>query len=142
MNLGRITLITPPDKLFNMSLSYLIVKPSNAVKEQFQTILSHMVEDVNVFMFDQDDYDIDWLLSVAQQVEVIIIDIDNCDPITKLFVSCLLAHPNSHYITLDDTVPYKLISKNRIYNLDWLAEQIKNAVEQQDEEDDDNAQEE
>jgi hypothetical protein len=42
---------------------------------------------------------------------------------------------------MDDLVPYKLISKNRIYNLDWLAEQIKNAVEQ-DEEDDDNAQEE
>jgi hypothetical protein len=141
MNLGQITLITPPDKLFNMSLSYLIVKPSNAVKEQFQTILSHMVEDVNVFMFDQDDYDIDWLLSVSQQVEVIIIDIDNCDPITKLFVTSLLAHPNSHYITLDDLVPYKLISKNRIYNLDWLAEQIKNAVAQ-DEEDDDNVSEE
>jgi len=136
MNLGRITLITPPDKLFNMSLSYLLVKPSNTVKEQFQSILSHLVEDVNVFMFDQDDYDIDWLLSIAQQVEVLIIDIDNCDPITKLFVTSLLAHPNSHYITMDDLVPYKLISKNRIYNLDWLAEQIKNATEQQDEDDD------
>jgi len=119
-----------------MSLSYLLVKPSNTVKEQFQSILSHLVEDVNVFMFDQDDYDIDWLLSIAQQVEVLIIDIDNCDPITKLFVTCLLAHPNSHYITMDDLVPYKLISKNRIYNLDWLAEQIKNATEQQDEDDD------
>jgi len=119
-----------------MSLSYLLVKPSNTVKEQFQSILSHLVEDVNVFMFDQDDYDIDWLLSIAQQVEVLIIDIDNCDPITKLFVTSLLAHPNSHYITMDDLVPYKLISKNRIYNLDWLAEQIKNATEQQDEDDD------
>ena len=125
MNLGKITLITPPDKLFNMNLSYLLIKPSTQVKEQFQIILSQILEDVNVFVYDEDDHDIGWLLSIAQQVEVIIIDVDNCDAITSQFITFLLAHPNSYYITNDDTVPYKLISKNRIYNLDWLIEKIK-----------------
>jgi hypothetical protein len=115
----------------------LLVKPSNYVKEQFQTILSQSIDDLNVFVFDNEDHDIGWMLSIAIQVDCIIIDIDNCDPITQKFITFMLAHPTAHYITKDDTTPYNLISKNRIYNLDWIVEQIKN-----DEEDDDDVQEE
>lgn len=137
MNLGKITVITPPDKLFNMSLSYLLVKPSIQVKEQFQTILSHSIDDLNVFIFDQEEHDIGWLLSIAQQVDVVILDLDNCDPITRSFASFLLAQPNTHYITNDEITPYNLISKNRIYNLDQLVEQL-----QEDDEDTDDSEEE
>jgi hypothetical protein len=137
MNLGKITVITPPDKLFNMSLSYLLVKPSIQVKEQFQAILSHSIDDLNVFIFDQEEHDIGWLLSIAQQVDVVILDLDNCDPITRSFASFLLAQPNTHYITNDEITPYNLISKNRIYNLDQLVEQL-----QEDDEDTDDSEEE
>jgi len=136
MNLGKITLITPPDKLFNMNLSYLLVKPSNHIKQQFQTILSQSLDDLNIFIYDNDDHDVSWLLSIALQVDCIIIDVDNCDPITDKFVTFILAQPNVYYITSDETTPYNLISKNRIYNLDWIVEQIKN------EEDDNDIQEE
>lgn len=132
MNLGNITLITPPDKLFNLNLSYLLVKPSNHVKEQFQTILSQSIDDLNVFIYDAGDTDTGWLLSVAQQADVTIIDIDNCDPITQKFVTFMLAQPNSHYITNDELTPYGLISKNRIYNLDWIVEQLSNQEEDDD----------
>jgi len=118
MNLGKINLITPPDKLFNSNINYLLVKPSTTVKQQFQAILSKNFEEVNVFMFDDQETDIGWLLSVAMQADVTVIDIDNCDPTTKLFVTFLLAQPNTHYITNDEITPYGLISKNRIYNLD------------------------
>jgi hypothetical protein len=139
MNLGKITLITPPDKLFNMNLSYLLVKPSNFVKEQFQTILSQSIEDLNVFIYDNDDSDIGWMLSIAQQVEVVIVDIDNCDPITQKFATFMLAAPNVHYLTKDETTPYNLINRNRIYDLNWIVESIKN---QQEEGNDDDTQEE
>jgi hypothetical protein len=68
MNLGKITVITPPDKLFNLNLSYLLVKPSTIVKQQFQTILSKSIDDLNVFIYDNTEDDIGWMLSVAQQV--------------------------------------------------------------------------
>ena len=136
-NLGKITVITPPDKLFNLTLSYLLVKPSLVVKEQFQAILSQSVEDLNVFIFDQEDTDISWLLSIAQQVDVVIIDVDNCDSITHKFTTFMLAQGNSYYITSDELTPYNLISKNRIYNLDSIVEQFK-----QDQEEDDDATEE
>ena len=136
MNLGKITLITPPDQLFNMNMAYLLIKPSNHIKQQFQTILSKSIDDLNVFIYDNDDMDIGWLLSVCQQVDSIIIDVDNCDIMTQKFVAFILAQPNAHYITKDDITPYTLISKNRIYNLDWIIEQLEN------QEEDDDAQEE
>ena len=137
MNLGKITLITPPDKLFNLNLSYLLVKPSNYIKQQFQTILSKSIDDLNVFMYDEQETDISWMLSVAQQVDVVIIDVDNCDVITKQFVTFLLAQPNAHYITKDETTPYNLISKNRIWNLEQIVEQF---IDNEEEEDDDTSQ--
>lgn len=125
MNLGKITVITPPDKLFNLALSYLLVKPSVEVKQQFQTILSHVEDDLNVFIFDDEDLDLGWLLSVALQVDIVIIDIDNCDPVTHKFITFLLAQPNAHYLTKDNTTPYNLISKNRIFDLNQIIEKIK-----------------
>jgi hypothetical protein len=132
MNLGNITLITPPDRLFNSNLCYLLVKPSNYVKEQFQTILSQSIDDLNVYIYDNDDTDLSWLLSVSLQADCIIIDIDNCDPITIKFVTFLLAHPKAHYLTKDEATPYNLISKNRIWDLDWIIKQIEEESEEGD----------
>ena len=134
MNLGKITLITPPDKLFNMNLAYFLIKPSNHIKQQFQTILSQSIDDLNVFVYDTDDMDTSWMLSIAHQADVVIIDVDNCDPITQQFVTFIIAQPNAYYITNDELTPYNLISKNRIYNLDWVVEKLQ--------EEDDDAQEE
>lgn len=136
MNLGKITVITPPDKLFNLNLSYLLVKPSMVVKEQFQTILSHSIDDLNVFIYDSDETDISWMLSVAQQVDVVIIDVDHCDYVTKQFITFMLAQPNCHYITSDELTPYNLISKNRIYSLEQIVERIMEDDEEEDDDDD------
>jgi hypothetical protein len=134
MNIGKINLITPPDRLFNSNLSYLLVKPSTHVKQQFQAILSQNFDEVNVFIFDENETDISWLLSTAVQSDIIIIDIDNCDLITRQFVTFMLSLPNTHYITSDEITPYGLISKNRIYDLDWIAEQLTANDEEDDEE--------
>ncbi len=133
MNFGKITIITPPDKLFNMSLSYLLVKPSLLVKQQFQTIISNNDEDITIFIFDDDETDIDWLLSIAVKADAVIIDVDNCDSITKQFISFLLMHNHVHYITNDETVPYNLLSKNRIYDMNWVIN--KRNLDEEDEDD-------
>ena len=73
------------------------------------------------------------MLSVAGNVDVIVVDIDNCDYTTKLFAMYLLAQPNVHYLTSDETTPYNLLNKNRIYNLDQIAERMANLNEDEDE---------
>lgn len=130
MSLGKINLITPPDKLFNLNMGYLLVKPSLYVKQQFQAILSQNVQEINVFIYDENEHDIDWLLSVANQCDVTIIDVDNCDPITQKFITYLLAQPNTHYITNDELTPYGLINKNRIYDLEAIVRQVQDAGEE------------
>lgn len=129
MNLGKINLITPPDKLFNQNINYLLIKPSTQTKVQFQQILSQLVDDINVFVFDEKEHDIDWMLSVAHQCDAVVIDIDNCDLITKSFVSYLLSFPYTHYITNDETTPWRLISKNRIYDLNILVQEDEENLE-------------
>jgi hypothetical protein len=140
MSLGKINLITPPDNLFNLNLSYLLIKPTNKVKMQFQTLLSSIPEDINVYIYDTDEVDIAWMLNAANNADFIIIDIDNCDNITKSFVSLLLSRPNSFYMTTDEVTPWGLISRNRIYNLDWILEAVKK-LQEDDESDDDDADE-
>lgn len=135
MNSGNITILTPPDKLFNLNISYLLVSPSMTVKQQFQAILSKCAEPLNVFIYEPEETDIDWLLSVAMMVDAVIIDIDQCNQITKTFVAILLTQPNVHYITTDEITPYDLISKNRIFNLDWIVENIDNIITDEDEDD-------
>ena len=107
-----------------MNLAYLLVKPSNLVKEQFQVILSQIIDDLNIFIYDQNDSDIEWLLSIAEMADCVIIDVDHCDEITSKFIAFMLAKPNVYYITNNETVPYNLISKNKIYDLNQIVEQI------------------
>lgn len=83
MNLGNITILTPPEKIFNLNISYLLVSPSLLVKQQLQSILGKSDEDLNIFMYEAEETDIDWLLSVSLMVDAVIIDIDNSNPITK-----------------------------------------------------------
>ena len=124
MGLGKITVLTPPDKLHNTTLSYLLVCPSVAVKQQFQEIFSRTIEDINVYIFDKNETDIDWLLTVSSFASMVIIDVDNCDSITKQFVSLMLIEPNAFYITSDEITPYHLLTKNRIFSLDSIIQEL------------------
>lgn len=135
MNLGKINLITPPDTLFNLNPGYLLVKPSTKVKMQFQTLLSACPDDINVYVYDTDEVDIAWMLNAANNSDFVIIDIDNCDAITKNFVSFILAQPNAYYMTNDEITPWNLISRNRIFNLDWILEAFKDEEEPEEDED-------
>jgi hypothetical protein len=74
-------------------------------------------------------------------VDVVIIDVDTCNQLTRSFVSFLLAQPNVFYITSDELTPYNLISKNRIYNLDWVAEELNNDINEGEDDDYDDQQE-
>jgi GTPase Era involved in 16S rRNA processing len=95
------------------------------------------VNDITVFIFDDDDDDIDWLLSVAIQADNVVIDIDNCDDITKQFTSYMIAFSHVFYITEDDTTPYSLISRNRIKDLTAIIEEYVDDDEDYNENDED-----
>jgi len=117
MAIHKLNLITPPEQLFNYNPGYLIVKPSTNLKKQVKTFFGSLNDSINVYIYDEHDNDIEWLLACSKMSDIIIIDIDNCDEITKYFISFMLMHPRSFYITNDETSIWKLISKHRIFDI-------------------------
>jgi hypothetical protein len=120
--INDIVVITPPDFLHNDSLNILAVCPSNLVKMMLNDVLKESSASINLYVYEtaNETHDIKWLLAVAKIADCIILDVDNIDNLTGKFTSLLIAKPNTFYLTTDNTVPYNLISKNRVYDLAWL----------------------
>jgi hypothetical protein len=115
-----ITIITPPDKLFNNSTSIMVITPSNTVKLQLQTFLSEYPEDMNVYFYEETDNDFDWLLTTMRMCDCVIFDIDNSGQIMRNLSGFIVAQKNVFYLTKDSETPYNMLSKNRVYDLSWL----------------------
>lgn len=115
-----ITVITPPDKLFNSSQSILIITPSNNTKLQLQTFLSDYSHDMNVYVYEEEHDDIDWLLCVMKASECVIFDIDNSGQVIRNLSGFIVSQKNVFYLTKDSKTPYNMLSKNRVYDLSWL----------------------
>jgi hypothetical protein len=119
----KINLITPPDKLHNKAISFLLVWPKNEILEQFQNLVINWTQTINLYLYSPEeevDYDVSWVLDISKQVDYVILDLDNMDSQTKNFASYLISYPNVFYLTNDELTPYNLLSTNRIFNLDWI----------------------
>jgi hypothetical protein len=119
--MNNIVIITPPDILNNDAFSICLIHPRKELKETLHDILTRVEINVNVFLYELlADYDIEWLLNVVKSSDVVLIDVDNCDVLTKVFSSHIIAQPKTFYLTNDNYTPYNVISKNRVYDLSWL----------------------
>lgn len=118
----KLNLITPPDKLFNESLSILLIHPSNDIKNALQEVIKGYSDDVNVFLYEQDDneQDVDWLLSVCQMVDYTVFDIDNSSPVVRKLASYIVSKSNTYWLTNEPNPVYTMLSVKQIYNLDFL----------------------
>ena len=117
---NKINLITPPDRLYNNNYSFLLIYPSTIVKEQFNNIISDDDRALNVHLYEveHDEHDPDWLLGLAKQADIVIIDIDNCPSNIASLASYFIANTNTYWLTNGEQLFYNKISSNRIYNLD------------------------
>ena len=114
-----INLITPPDIIYNKTTSILLVHPSKNVKEQLNKVLKDVEQDINIYLYE-DDQNQKWLLNLHRMCNYVIIDIDNCPQSTKLVISYLISYDNTFWLTNGENVYYNNISKNRIYDLDYI----------------------
>ena len=126
--MNKINLITPPDKLYNNNYSYLLIYPSSLVKEQFNKLLNEVDESLNVYLYEQNEHDPDWLLSLSKQVDCVILDIDNCPNEVSQLTSYFIANSNTYWLTKGEQVFYNKISPNRIYNLDNIVRKVGDTI--------------
>lgn len=119
-----INLITPPDKLYNLHTSFLLLYPSESVKFQFQNLIENARGIFNVYLYDQEEPVYEWLLSVLKISDYVIVDVDNVPPNHRDLLSYIIAHSNAFWLTKAENELYTKLSSNRIYNLDWLQSKI------------------
>lgn len=125
--MNDITVITAPDILYNNTFSILLICPNNQIKQIIHDIMLNSEVAVNIYLYeDYEETDIEWLLNVAKIVDITILDLDNVNHDTRIFASYLLGSNKTFYLTSDNTVPYNLINKNRIYDLQWLEQVVYN----------------
>lgn len=126
--MSNIKLITPPDILHSQEYSFLLIYPSPLIKSEFQDLISDLTMPLHVYWYDTDD--IDWLLSVFQQADTVILDIDNCPSKIRDLTSYFITKDKTFWLTNSGENYYNKISRNRIFSLDSLNAVIGGKVEQ------------
>jgi len=122
----KITVITPPDKVFNNNFSFLLIYPNSDVKQQFQQLIANIDHPFNVYYYEQEelDHNVDWLLSLVKMTECVIFDVDNTPAKIRTLASYIIAQNNTFWLTNDNDTYYNKLSTNRIYNLDFIKDKI------------------
>ena len=119
-----LNLITSPDKLFNNNPSLLLVNPSDTIKENFNHYAQQFQNDVNLYLYENSETDLRWLLEVSETVDYIILDIDNTK-ISLWIIGHLLGFGKTFYLTNTPESVYNVINNNRIYELKQFIEGVK-----------------
>ena len=110
-----LNLITYPDKLFNDNASLLLVNPSDTIKENFNHYATQFKADVNLYLYENKEDELSWLLEVAQSV----------DQIGHWIIGYLLGFGKTFYLTSTPESVYNVINNNRIYELKQFMEGVK-----------------
>jgi hypothetical protein len=127
--MSDITIITPPDKIFNQNLSVFLLYPTDRIKNDLQDLLAEIQQPVNIYMYETKDHDVDWLLSVQRICDFAIIDLDNLPLEIKQIESYLISQSNTYWLTKGDNIWYNKLSTNRIYSVDFLKTKLGGTVE-------------
>jgi hypothetical protein len=130
--MSNITLITPPDKIFNQNINIFLIYPSQKLKNDLQDFLASSTESINVYIYEsKDEHDIDWLLSVHKMSEIVIIELEDLPSEIRQIESYLICQSNTYWLTKGENMWYNKISVNRIYDLDFLTTKIGGTVEKE-----------
>jgi hypothetical protein len=119
-----LNLITSPDKLFNKTPSLLLVNPSDIIKENFNSLATKFESDVNLYLYENIEEELSWLLEVAQSVDYIVLDIDNTKD-HHWIIGYLLGFNTTFWLTNGSESVYNIINNNRIYELNQFMEGVK-----------------
>lgn len=127
----NITVITPPDKVFNHNKSILLIYPSDSLKHEFQSKVQDWNSDFNLYLYNLDDteHNLDWLLSMSKIADYVILDIDNSTAKVKELASYIVAGTNTYWLTKELDPVYNNISVNRVYDLTFLTEGDMNVIQ-------------
>jgi len=120
----KMNLITPPDVLKNENVSVLLINLSEFDKSNFNDAAKELKQSVNLYLYDEDEQnDIGWLITVADSVDYIFLNIDNSKKIEWL-IGWILNYSNTFYLTSAEHIPYNKINVNKVYDITQAIEGV------------------
>lgn len=123
--MSDITVITPPDKIFNQKFNIFLLYPSDKIKSDLQELLAEGTQKVNVYIYENtDEHDIDWLLSVQKMSDTTIVELEQLPSEVKQLESYLVSQSNTYWLTKGENIWYNKLSVNRIYDINFLQHKI------------------
>jgi|SRR6056300_56797 flagellar biosynthesis protein FliP len=128
--MSNITLITPPDKVFNQNTNIFLLYPSEKIKSDLQDVLADTVSPVNIYMYENtEEHDIDWLLSVHKLSDIVLVELEQLPSEIKQIEAYLISQSNTYWLTKGENVWYNKLSVNKIYDLNFLTTKLGGTVE-------------
>ena len=118
--MSDITLITPPDHIYSDAYSFLLIYPSKETKDEFNDILAQSDISYNVYLYEPEEPDPEWLLACANRVDCIILDVDNSNTEISNILGYLIAKPKTYWLTKGGHLYYNKLSNKQVYNLDFI----------------------
>jgi hypothetical protein len=102
----------------------LLINPSEAVKADFNRAILNLNQEINLYLYETTEVnDYDWLITVSNTVDHIVIDISHTDKDFWL-TGYVLSLPHTSYISMINQMPYHLLNKNRIYDFSAFTEKL------------------
>ena len=124
---NKITLVTPPDVILNRVQTILLITPSADIKNSLEYFLSTIKANMTVYLYDENQHDLKWLLSIAVRANAVIVDCDNAPEDLSHFLSYIISMPNTYYRITNPKVDFLLINPNRFHDFPDLKTKIRSA---------------
>lgn len=124
---NKITIVTPPDMILNRVQTVLLITPNQDIKNSLEYFISTIKANINVYIYDQNQQDHKWLLTVAVRANAVIVDCDNVPEDLSHFLSYIISMPNTYYRVTNPKVDYLLINPNRFHDFPDLKTKIRSA---------------
>ena len=101
----------------------MLVNPSDTIKENFNHYAQQFENNVNLYLHENSETDLRWLLEVAEIVDYNVLDIDNTN-VSHWIIGYLLGFGKTFYLTNTPETVYNVINNNRIYELKQFMEGV------------------
>jgi hypothetical protein len=123
-NSNKLVLITPPDKMYDKSKKILLITLSDPLKVEFNEMLLDLdLGETSIYLYNEGN-DIDWLMEVFHMADVVVLDIDTADSDVTALASLLVSYHKTYWMTKYNNELYGKLSTNRIFDLQWLRDEI------------------
>jgi hypothetical protein len=123
-NSNKLVLITPPDKMYDRSKKILLVTLSDPFKVEFNEMLLGLdLADTSIYLYNNGD-DLTWLMDVFYMADVVVLDVDTADADVLMLASHLVSYHKTYWMTAYQDKALDMISANRVFNLQWLRDEI------------------